>query len=213
MATYVGQVALLSRRGLDEMRSVAWDCTLTEGHGLSNDITDHAVEDGASVSDHIRRKPDMLTIEGLLTDSPLTGDSTVVEFVPGRAAALYEQLRQLAVGQVFTVATSIRDYDSMAIAALDVPVSLATGQGLRFSLHMKQIRIVRTKIVSLPTTNLPRAKPKQKTGSYVPKFVTTANAYMILSQQSPSVFADGLVTPQPDYIGSDNVGASGSGGL
>lgn len=169
MAAYVGSVTLLSRRGLEEVRSIAWDATVTESHTLANDITDHPVEEGSNVADHIRRKPDVLVIEAMVTDTPLTDDGTVVEsasaaLVEGRAVAIYNQLRELAAGQVFTVTTGVRDYDSMAIEGIDLPRSLQTGKALRFTLRMKQIRIVRTKIVNLPKTNLARAKPKQKLG-------------------------------------------------
>lgn len=208
MATFIGVVTILAARGLDSLDSIAWDATLSETHTRENDITDHQVEDGGNVSDHIRAKPRRLTIDAVISDTPTS--TGVLD--PGRAKLLVERLDKLADGQTFTVTTGLRDYDSMAIEALEVPRASGSGKALRVVLRLKQIRIVRTKVISLKSTAIPRVKGKRNVGSYVPKFVTPQNAYMVLSQQSPSVFADGLVTPVPDYLGTGNAGVGGAEG-
>lgn len=201
MAVYVGTVTLLTSRGLAQLDSIGWDATVSESHDISNDITDHPVEDGGNVSDHIRGKPFYLTIEAAVSDKPI--DPGTIE--PGRALAVYERLKALAKGQVFTVATGVGDYDSMAIESLSLPRSSTTGKALRLMLKLKQIRIVRTKVVQLRATSVPRAKGKVKTGKQVPKLVTQAEWLKLAQSQSPSVFEQPSVVRQnfaPAYAGA-----------
>ncbi len=165
---YIGQARLLLDANLTAIGS--WDCTLNESHSLKNDITDHAVEEGGNVSDHIRTRPLGLTMDVVVSDTPLASqDGTVIAGnAPGRARAVYSRLEQLAAGQVFTVMTAIKVYESMSLESMDIPRNAQTGESLRFSLTFKQIRIVRTKVVSLPKTKTPRAKGSHKIGKQVP---------------------------------------------
>lgn len=55
--------------------SITLDASLHEQHTGTATITDHPVETGSNVTDHIRPDPDMLTIEGIVSNTPL--------FLPG----------------------------------------------------------------------------------------------------------------------------------
>jgi hypothetical protein len=46
------------------------DATTREVHSQTNLVTDHAVETGANVSDHIRPQPDTLSLDGFISNSP-----------------------------------------------------------------------------------------------------------------------------------------------
>lgn len=47
------------------------DVSISEKHQLGADVTEHPVEDGPSVADNIRPTPRTITIEGLVTNTPL----------------------------------------------------------------------------------------------------------------------------------------------
>ncbi len=47
------------------------DVAISEQHKYEAEVTDFPVESGGSISDHIRPKPFTLTIEGVVTDTPL----------------------------------------------------------------------------------------------------------------------------------------------
>jgi hypothetical protein len=51
--------------------SIAIDATVRESHTATSTITDHPVETGSNVSDHIRPDPDMLTLEGVISNAPI----------------------------------------------------------------------------------------------------------------------------------------------
>jgi len=66
----VADVALLygtgSRAGLIEL-----DAVLSEGHESSADVTEHPVEAGVAITDHVRRKLRTLEIQGVVTSTPI----------------------------------------------------------------------------------------------------------------------------------------------
>lgn len=47
------------------------DVSISETHGVGAEVTDHPVELGANIADHIRPTPRTLSIEGLVTNHPI----------------------------------------------------------------------------------------------------------------------------------------------
>jgi hypothetical protein len=47
------------------------DCTVRERHGMSAEVSEHPVEDGADIADHIRRRPNALTLECVISNTPV----------------------------------------------------------------------------------------------------------------------------------------------
>jgi hypothetical protein len=47
------------------------DVSLRESHGISAELTQHAVEDGADITDHVRAMPTRLTLEGVVSNQPI----------------------------------------------------------------------------------------------------------------------------------------------
>lgn len=74
------------------------DVSISEKHSLSADVTEHPVEDGANITDHVRPQPRVIQLEGLVTNHPTelplshaggvhaTDDAGVIDVttVPGR---------------------------------------------------------------------------------------------------------------------------------
>jgi hypothetical protein len=55
------------------------DADLQEAHDLGSDITEHPVEEGADVTDHVRPRLRRVTIEGYVTDTPMITNPGVAE--------------------------------------------------------------------------------------------------------------------------------------
>lgn len=53
--------------------SVSFDVLVSENHKLEAQVTEHPVETGANINDHIRRMPRKGTLVGLVTNHPLKG--------------------------------------------------------------------------------------------------------------------------------------------
>lgn len=64
--------------------SLELDVDLQESHDLSSEITEHPVEEGADVTDHVRPRLRRVSIEGYVSDSPMLsnpGVADLAEFV------------------------------------------------------------------------------------------------------------------------------------
>lgn len=63
------------------------DATINENHTLISEVTDHPIESGSKITDHIIKKPKEYTIEGVISDNPIT----LVGALAGSAAGLAAQ--------------------------------------------------------------------------------------------------------------------------
>lgn len=157
--------------------TVVLDCSVNEGHTAENDVTDHPVEKGFAVTDHVRNKPDTLSIEGVISNTPfsrsqqlrtveafgITFDSATDQDLtlgqPGYAEQGYMALRAIRDGgNLITVTTSLRTYDSMVMTSLVVPRSKDTGDALRFTAQFKLVRVVSNKLAAAKKSSSPGKK-------------------------------------------------------
>ncbi len=166
--------------------SITLDASLSETHGSDVEVTDHPVEVGANISDHIRPKPPTLSIEGLVSNTPIPpagGDGTPLHITNGntqvtvdikarstfqetRAGSAYQQLLALKdSGQLFSVVTGLRTYDNMAFTTLTVPRDAKSGQTLKFTAALKQVIQVASKVVKV----VAKASGKDKLGKVAAK--------------------------------------------
>jgi hypothetical protein len=131
------------------------DAALSEGHKLSSTVTKYPTESGSKISDHIQNEPRAVTIEGIVSDTPIGNVATVranatasatgaLDFLPtDEALAKLEALWESR--EPVTVQTSLvggKTYESMALTDLDIPVDETTGHALRFTAVFEQIKIV-----------------------------------------------------------------------
>lgn len=173
--------------------TVTLDASLRETHTRSAVITDHPVEEGPNISDHIRAEPPKLQMDGIVSNTPINRtqrrrvvEAFGVEFetsalddqrqgAAGYAEAAYAKLEELhATGAVFTVVTQIRTYDNMAFESLVVPRDAKTGDAVNFSATLKQVIVVKNKTTRKVVSKEPRAQPRNKTGTQTPKTATEA---------------------------------------
>ena len=61
--------------------SVRFDVISTETHELLNAITEHSVEEGSNVSDHVRPELDRVMLEGYVSNKPLFRNPGVEDFM------------------------------------------------------------------------------------------------------------------------------------
>jgi hypothetical protein len=152
---------------LDKVNAIEFDVVVSEAHDAEVEVTEHPVEQGANITDHARVKAEAVTLDALVSNTPLA-DSLRLENgqpkefpwqAPGRAQDIYLQLRDLKdARQLVTVATQRGTYTNMVITRLSVPVTVETGEALRFTITLKQVRLVSTSTVK---TQMPQ---KQKLG-------------------------------------------------
>lgn len=139
------------------------DIAESEEHDYENEVTEHPVESGADITDHVRARSIGLTVEGVVSDTPLEAlakrrNELVViggeTFAKPSEEAFARLLEISDTREPITVNTSLKTYTNMILERLSAPRNAGTGEALRFTATFKQIRLITnertTVVVSVP---------------------------------------------------------------
>lgn len=63
---------------VDVLAAIEFDCTLSETHEASAQVTEHPIETGANITDHVRPMLARVSIEGLITNTPINETAVVL---------------------------------------------------------------------------------------------------------------------------------------
>jgi hypothetical protein len=155
------------------------DLAMSEGHNFPGQVSEYPPEQGADISDHIRDMPPEITLECIVSDTPV-GD---IATDPTRTAAgletplqstdALEKLREMkALRKPITIETSLGVFESMAFVDLDVPKDAGKSGGLFFTARFKKVVVVTNRRVKV------RVRTAMPTGSKV-KAVAATNVKVI----------------------------------
>lgn len=128
------------------------DATLTESHSFPSEATKYPRESGSAATDHVINNPIEVTIDGIVSDTPIGVIASArqnataptdadLEFLPSDEA-LAKLLAIRTAREPVTIETSLQSFDQMVMTALDIPVDPETGHALRFSATFQQAEIV-----------------------------------------------------------------------
>jgi len=170
----------------DAGQTLIFDATISEMHDSTADLSDHPVEGGADFTDHIRRTPDSIELEGIVTDDPLVIDrsTNAEEASTGgdpdqRAVSAYSWLMQAKDdAKLLRVYTRLRRYRNMAITGISVKRDAGESRIIRVRLSLREIMIAVTEQVEAPTPALkaaPARRKKSKKGKKTKKEESDAN--------------------------------------
>jgi hypothetical protein len=130
-----------------EIGMVKLSLSLSEQHSFASKVTQFPVEDGSQMSDHIINQPDKLTIQGFVTNSPI---STLDTSGPGNGESAFEALERIhRTREPVRVFTTLKEYEDMAMESFNVPKNATTGETLRFTAVFIKIRKVTSGIVEV----------------------------------------------------------------
>lgn len=210
----MASTSLVYRSGPTKIDEVELDCSISESHVGEVEVTEHPVEEGADVADHSRPKPDSLTLEGIVSNTPITraqrkraisllGGGAQFESnttadqkqgVAGYAEAAYAKLRELREsGKLISVVTQIRTYPSMIMTSLTIPRDGKTGDALRFTAVFRRIVVVKNKSTKKVVSREPKAQSKSKAGKQTAKPANESQRKKsILKQFDDGVLGGGL---------------------
>jgi len=137
-----------------------FDCSVDENHVDEAEITDHPVEIGSNVSDHIRKMPATLELNGIVTNTPVTilasllgGSPLTTDFLPTieRVEVAYAELRRLQEdGELVTVVTSLREYENMAVKSVAAKRNAANGNILDVIVNLQEVILASALAIDLP---------------------------------------------------------------
>lgn len=158
------------------------DATLQDNHSYDNEVTQFPIEDGADITDNIRRVPDRVTITGFVTNTPiaflqflnfglvrnegngkLQGKNLSSGETKSRVQTSFETL--LAISgrsvdgknpdpQIVEIVTGLRVYRNMVMESLEIPRDAQNSkEQLRFTATFLQISRVNSQSITLPNVS------------------------------------------------------------
>lgn len=167
--------------------AVELDAVSLIGFESAAEVTEHPVETGASVGDHVRPTNGTVTMEGVITDAPIALPTTQAPGVsvasgtvslPGGGTAVSsrfsgtinrmrlcdETLRGLVEsGALVSVTSGLRTADSLAITRYRPERNADTGNSMKVTMELKRVRIATTARAPVPAVR--RAQVQLDRGS------------------------------------------------
>lgn len=121
---------------MDTGETLTVQCTLKRNHTGTVKITDHPVEEGANVSDHLRTQPRKFSMEGFVSDIEPSGE-------PGDVAQAAFFLNGLIDNPGLVELTSrLMNYTSMAMGNIVMPEEAKLGKAFQFTADLQYFRVV-----------------------------------------------------------------------
>lgn len=128
-------------------REIVWDCTIMETYGLRADMTDLEVEDGSSITDHVRLHQADLQLEVIATTTPLNGLTPGAE----RDREIRRILQEMwAERERLTVITESVDADDWVITGIDETTDRGSGEACNPRITLKRARFATRQLVAVP---------------------------------------------------------------
>ena len=171
--------------GDSKLTYMPFNLFISEKHSLKFRVSDHPLQDGSTISDHVHQEMQECTIEGMFTNHPMRkleevnevkfkdeyATSEVKPTVSNTALANFEKLKLLAKQRKpVRLVCSLEIYPKMVITGIDYDRDSKSGSSIRFTMTLREL-----KTVSLKAT----------TGTYnfQPESLVTANDKMIASEK------------------------------
>lgn len=188
------KISLLFRDKEHRLGELLVDAFLSETHHLSAKASEHPVESGISIVDHIQIQPLTLELKGIISNTPmgllgLTAYKSAQNYFNNQsndlAAAAFKKLEDIfAKREPITIATSLKDYPNMVLESLLIEREGHTSASLHFSCTAKQIRVVHQKFLQIPKPKNSRSKTKKKQGLQESKEIAPEQAQAIEEENS-----------------------------
>lgn len=124
--------------------SIKFDLILSESHNMANQVTEHNVEDGSVISDHIKNELENGALSGLITNFSLN----VFGAFTNRAQDAFDALVQLWKEKTLvTIVTVMKVYEDVAITNVNVDRAEDTGEAIVLNISFKKVNVVKLETV------------------------------------------------------------------
>lgn len=147
------------------------DVVPKETHDLKNTVTNHPVEVGGDITDHVRPEPDTFSLDCIISNTPpppLTPS-------PTRGIDAYNALKTLRDnGTLCTVMTTLKRYTNVVITHVSIARDSSTYNGLTFTVDFQQIILVQNAQTKRTISKDVRVQKKVETGAQPTTAVETS---------------------------------------
>ena len=165
-------VSLFYRADGWSVGEISLDLILTETHSLNAVVTQHPVQDGSTISDHITILPRSGTMRVLVSNFSLStakGDAradwdeiydqgeAAQKSLPNRAEEAWKKLKDLVKKrELVKVVTSLEVYEDVAITRVETTRDGDTGDALEIDIDYEQVTKVKLKETKVTVQVQPR---------------------------------------------------------
>jgi hypothetical protein len=169
------------------LRSLDVDAVLREGNTRTAEVTENPVERGADVADHIRPKTDTLTLEFIISNTPVRAPQTNADGVSGttqktnagtvlvfsgefdRVESVFQTLKRVEdAGLKWQIFSGLTVYTDFVLEQVQAERDQKSGSSVKFVCTFRFIRLVATRQVSIPVQRR-RVRPTQPRGVQQPE--------------------------------------------
>lgn len=157
------------------------DAAVSEQHMRDADITEHPVESGAAISDHVIDKAFVLSLDVVVSDTPIgtmlvkrreaglipeQGNETPLKERARVPSSDTRQFLETLHGEKrpVTIVTSVRVYTGMVLKSISETINGTTGAAMRCSVVFQQVVQVTNERTAVRVA-VPRVKKKVKKGN------------------------------------------------
>ena len=161
---------------------VTCDALIYEEHHHQAKIAEHPVENGSVITDHVQTLPLSVSVEGVISNTPLSYIIMPLKSTGNRAQEAFEQLEHIfAAREPIAIATTLKSYGNMVLESLEVKSDSRTQASLRFKCKARQIQIVGSKKINISNQPAAKHQPSKELGKQVPKVVSEATQAKVKS--------------------------------
>jgi hypothetical protein len=141
------------------------DATVTEDHNYESEVTSYPIEKGADITDHVRARPVTVSMECIVTDTPIGIMRDIRSGTTLPSDDILKKLLQMRdAREPITIETSLRKYENMVLQSFSIPRSNTVGDALRFNASFIQIELVTNNRTTIKTAQ-PRGQNKRNLGA------------------------------------------------
>lgn len=160
----------------DVITEIPLDARVGSTYRFSSSITQYPVESGATITDHVHLNPDEISMEGMVSDTPVNELPSVLSLrgdreyqgAGTRSQTAFDTLMAVWRDRTpLTVVTEYMIFDDMLVESFEVPKSPDRGEAIWFSATLKKINTVETLTASLPPEVVARLKRRRKKSTAV----------------------------------------------
>jgi len=164
------KVRVSQRVGANLRTLLEFDVVLSEAPTTELDVTDHPIERGSDITDHLRLRPLTLDMTALVSNRPIEFLASQGIGIRGgspleRAEDAYREItRWQSEGLLLTIKTTLRTYENLILQRATPTRDAANGQVLRVSLSFREIFTAETKFDKVPVTEQPQQRRRTNKG-------------------------------------------------
>ncbi len=119
------------------------DASISEEHGFNSEVTEYPVETGGDITDNVRAKPITVTLECIVSDTPLGDFVNIRDSGSIPSVIAYSRLTKIRdKREPVTIITSLDTFENMVLTDLSIPRKAETGHAIEFSATFQQIILV-----------------------------------------------------------------------